>query len=121
LPDALGQSTTQAIGSPVCTGNCDAIKVGPVVPPSSQEPDPQQTDVNGNRANEEIWADFFTTTGSIDDTRLLYDSTTGSVGDPSITDAHFNPPGTAATGTIWAVVHDDRGGASWVTIPVNVQ
>ena len=38
-----------------------------------------------------------------------------------MTDNQFTPPNTAGNGFIWIVVHDSRGGASWVTIPVTVQ
>jgi hypothetical protein len=83
---------------------------------------PYQSDVHGNPLNEEIWADYYTTFGSFSgDTGLLYDATHGSIGDAGTTDNQWTPPSTPGTGFIWIVVHDDRGGASWVTIPVTVQ
>jgi len=83
---------------------------------------PEQTDINGNPLHVEIWADYYTTFGELgDEARLLYDSTTGSIGGPSVTDTLFQAPSTAGTGTIWVVVHDDLGGTSWVTIPVLIQ
>jgi hypothetical protein len=121
-PDALGQLTTQAFVTPTCTGNCQSVQIGPVVPASSQEDNPEVMGTNGTPVKEEIWADFFLTTGSInDDARLLYDPTEGSFGPPSTTDDKFTPPSTSGSGSIWMVVHDDRGGASWVTVPVTVQ
>jgi hypothetical protein len=115
--------TTQAISTPHCSGKCPAIPIGPVVPSSSwEELNPPQLDVNGNPQHEEIWADFYSTFGTFSgDASLLYDATSGSVGDPSVTDNQFTPPGTPGNGFIWIVVHDSRGGASWVTIPVTVQ
>ena len=125
-PGAPQVYTTQAITSARCTaGNrddCAHVPIGPVVPADSWETNWLQTDVNGNQAHEEIWADFYTTFGSItDDARLLYDSTTGSIGGPGDTDDKWLPPNDAGDGFIWIVVHDNRGGASWVTIPVHVQ
>jgi hypothetical protein len=121
-PDMMGQleAPQGIVISPPCTGNCQAIKVGPIVPASSQEVEAQLATTSGNPIKEEIWVDYYTTMGSIDDTRLLYDSTSGLVGDPNTTDGNFSPPSTPGAVTLWAVVHDDRGGTSWVTIPVTV-
>ncbi|HEY8090534.1 MAG TPA: hypothetical protein VIF09_21885 [Polyangiaceae bacterium] len=114
--------TTQAISTPRCSGSCPSIPIGPIVPPSSWEVNPEETDVHGNPLHEEIWADFYTTFGSFSgDTGLLYDATSGSIGDAGTTDNQWTPPSTPGTGFIWIVVHDDRGGASWVTVPVTVQ
>ncbi len=120
--DPVGQLTTQPFSTSACAGRCQPIAIGPVVPASSQEVNPQQKDANGNPVKEEIWADFYSTFGSFgDDARLLYDSSLGSVGGPSTTDVKFTPPSTSGSGLLWAIVRDDRGGASWVTVPVRVQ
>jgi len=118
-------SSSGCLSMPVCTSsdpkNCQ-VSFGPVVPSSSWVVNPEQTDINGNPLHVEIWADYYTTFGELgDEARLLYDSTTGSIGGPSVTDTLFQAPSTAGTGTIWVVVHDDLGGTSWVTIPVLIQ
>jgi hypothetical protein len=125
-PSAPQIYTTLAFTSSRCTAstrdNCPHVPIGPSVPNDSWELNPLQTDVNGNASHEEIWAEFFTSFGSFtDDARLLYDATSGSVGDPSATNNQWLPPNDAGDGFIWIVVHDNRGGASWVTIPVHVQ
>jgi len=118
-------TTTQTFMPPHCAGDCSSIAIGPVVPASSQEVQSQLGP--GDQPKEEIWADFYTTLGKFDDdARLLYDPAAGSIGPPSATDDKFTPPATApsasaADGTIWVVVHDNRGGASWVTVPVHVE
>jgi hypothetical protein len=100
---------------------CQQIPLGPIVPSSAWELT-QQTDVDGNPLHEELWADFYSSIGTFaDDARLVYDATTGLVGDASTTDDKWTPPTDAGDGFVWIVVHDDRGGASWVTIPVHVQ
>jgi hypothetical protein len=104
--------------------NCQ-LAIGPVVPSSSWEVNPEQTQVNGQPLHEEIWADFYTTTGQVQySARLLYDPTAGLVGPPSDTDNNYQPPGAPTPpgqpNYIWIVVHDDRNGASWVTIPVQI-
>jgi hypothetical protein len=100
-----------------CSGDkCPSVSLGPVVPASSQE---TQAQIPGN-TKEEIWADFYTTIGSYDaDARLLYDSVAGSLGGPKVTNNTFHPPDRAGAGFLWIVVHDSRGGASWVTLPVH--
>jgi hypothetical protein len=130
LAVTLAPNTTQVYSTPTyttdhCTAsrrsNCPHVAIGPVVPASSWE-GTLQTDVNGNYEHEEIYADFYSTFGQFTgDAALLYDATKGSIGDPSVTDNQFLPPDDAGTGFIWIVVHDNRGGASWVTIPVVVQ
>jgi hypothetical protein len=118
--------TTQTFTTSHCTADrrsdCPHIAIGPLVPQSSwEELDPVQLDVNGNPEHEEIWADFYSTFGQFTgDASLLYDSIKGYIGGPSVTDNQFLPPDQPGTGFIWIVVHDNRGGASWVTIPVQV-
>jgi hypothetical protein len=117
--------TTQAFTTSHCTASrrsdCPHVAIGPVVPSSSWEVT-QQIGSNGQPENEEIWADFYSTFGQFTgDASLLYDATKGSIGDPSVTDNQFLPPNDPGNGFIWIVVHDNRGGASWVTIPVEVQ
>ncbi|HEX8790647.1 MAG TPA: hypothetical protein VF765_06820 [Polyangiaceae bacterium] len=101
--------------------NCQ-VKIGPVVPSSSWELNPEQTDVNGNPLHEEIWADYYSSVGQVQySARLLYDPSTGSIGGPDKTDNNFEPPDSPSEGYIWIVVHDNRSGAAWVTIPVSIR
>jgi hypothetical protein len=101
--------------------DCPTVKIGPVVPPSSQEANPEDVDTSGNPLKEEIWADFYATFGSFTAAaRLLYDPKTGSVGGPDVTDNDFAPPDSPGDGFVFVVVHDNRGGASWAQIPVHV-
>lgn len=97
------------------------LHIGPEVPTSSQEPNPAQLDVNMHPVSEQITAEFYSTLGSFKSgARLLYDPSSGSVGDTSVTDNDFTPPSDPGTGTIWIVVRDNRGGATWAIIPVTV-
>jgi hypothetical protein len=128
LPVTLAPGMSQAyvaqgITVPVCTGKCSSVNIGPIVPQSSWElMNPTLVDVHGNPQHEQIWADFYSSFGSFSgEAGLLYDASSGSLGGPSTTDNQFTPPDKAGTGSIWIVVHDNRGGASWVTIPVTVQ
>jgi hypothetical protein len=115
------------IVTPRCTADkrddCPKLKLGPVVPESSQETNPEDVDPNGNELYEEIWVDYYSTLGQFtSDARLLYDSNTkGSIGSPNDTDDEFVPPNDPGEGTIWMIVRDNRGGASWATVPVHIQ
>jgi hypothetical protein len=125
--DVEGQPVdlSQGFTTPPCTATgrngCAKVHLGPVVPPESWEPNPELRDENGNQLHEEIWADFYSTFGQFNDSaRLLYDAAKGSLGDPSVTNNQWQPPGVASDGFLFIVVHDSRGGAAWVQVPVHV-
>jgi hypothetical protein len=122
--DVEGQplDLVQGFTTPHCQGsNCARVHIGPVVPPDSWELNPELQDANGSTLHEEIWADFYSTFGQFNNSaRLLYDAAKGSLGGPASTNNEFLPPDRPGDGWIWIVVHDSRGGASWVKVPVHV-
>ena len=100
---------------PDASTKCPNLMIGVDVPDASQEPDPQNPGPDGGPLGEQVWVDFYTTMGSLgDDAILLFDPTVGRV-TPQTTS--IQAPGTAQSGMLWAVVHDNRGGAAWVTVP----
>ena len=126
--DVEGKTVDLAQGftTPPCTAsksaNCAKVHIGPVVPKDSWELNPEINDAHGQPLHEQIWADFYSTFGQFDNSaRLLYDPATGSLGGPDKTDGAFVPPPVAGDGTIWIVVHDNRGGAAWAAVPVHVK
>lgn len=123
---AVQGSVPSFVAPPVaalCTpSSCPRVTIGALVPESSWEVNPLDVDSNGNPLHEEIWADYYSTFGGFNSqTRLLYDPSTGAV---SGSDTEFEPPalgpGDLHDGFIFAVVYDDRGGESWVSIPTHV-
>jgi hypothetical protein len=111
------------IALPHCTASsesgCSTTDVDTVVPEASQELDPGDVDASGNVAKEVLWADYYFTAGRVKtDSPLLFDAHSGRVG--SSADA-FDAPLSAGEQTLWAVVHDNRGGASWLAVPMHVQ
>jgi len=101
------------------TAKCPTIPIDTVVPSSSQEEDPGSLDPNGNPLKEEIWVDYDVTNGGLKDgTVILYDPTLGRL---PAAPTQFTAPQAAAELILWAVVHDNRGGVSWVQVPVHVQ
>ena len=111
------------IQMPHCTASklkdCPGYALDTVVPSSSREVDPGDLGPDGNPRNEEIWVDYFTTQGALDDdARLLYDPVQGA---QTGTATKVHAPQVAGSAMLWAVVHDNRGGAAWQAVPVQVQ
>ena len=102
-----------------CAGKCAGTSLDVVVPSSSQEPDPGDLDLNGAALKEEVWVDYYATSGSFGNaTSLLYDAHLGKM--PS-TAVKLQAPSRAGAGTLFAVVRDNRGGVSWLSVPMHVQ
>jgi hypothetical protein len=89
------------------------------VPDASWERDPQNPGgPDGGPLGEQIWVDYYTTMGTLsDDAILVFDPTEGRVAAPH----PENIQGITAKqrGTLWAVLHDNRGGADWITVTLN--
>jgi hypothetical protein len=99
--------------------NCADQKVDISVPPDSQEPNPDDKDSQGNPRQEQVWVDYYATVGDFEgEIRLLYDPVRGKI-EP--TDTNYHGPDRPGDGTMFAVVHDNRGGATWVDFPVHTR
>jgi hypothetical protein len=93
--------------------DCPSVKIDVKVPPTSWEPNP------GSGQGEQIWVTYYSDIGELEnDARLLYDTRTGRV---SESDVEYRAAQTLGDGTLWAVVHDNRAGAAFVTVPIHVQ
>jgi hypothetical protein len=99
--------------------HCPKTGLVTVVPDSSWESDPGALDPSGGEAHEGIWVDYYATGGGRfdDDSVVLFDAHSGRA--PPADDG-YAPPQSPGAQTLWAVVHDTRGGASWISVPVNV-
>jgi hypothetical protein len=114
---------TGVLFAPLCEPggkSCPHVKLGPIVPKQSQELDPQ----SGRK--ELLWVDYYSTFGGFNgSSKLLYDPSGADFGGPAKTDTEFDPPIVGPNdphdGYIFMVVHDNRGGASWITVPVHLQ
>jgi hypothetical protein len=99
--------------------SCSQVNFQTQVPTSSQEPDPESARADGQPEKEAIWVDYFITAGKVQtDSVLLYDPTAGPV---ASTADGYAAPLSAGSQTLWTVVHDNRGGVSWLTVPLQVQ
>jgi len=95
--------------------DCPKRKLDVIVPPSSQEVRPRKS----GDGKEQISAQFSTTRGNFENgTRLLYDTLRGKISDTTV---EFQPSADQGVGTIFIVVKDNRGGANWLKLPVNVR
>ena len=112
------------ITMPRCTATkrdgCDDQQIVVNVPTTSAEPNPADIDNTTNaERHEQVYAAFFASVGDVSDSiQLLYDPEAGRIPD-SI--EKYKAPNQAGDGTMWVVVHDNRGGAAWQTIPLHIQ
>ncbi len=98
-------------------GDCKKNKIDVKVDEASWEANPPLGSSAAQR--EQIWVDYYSDLGDFkDDARLLFDSTKGRI---SESDVEYRAPNEAGEGTFWAVVHDNRAGASFVTMPLHIK
>jgi hypothetical protein len=96
--------------------DCKAFKIDVKVPQSSWEFNPSGA---AGAQHEQIWVAYYSDLGDLkDDARLLYDTRAGRVSD---SDVEYRAPYLPSEGTLWAVVHDSRAGAAFVTLPIHVK
>ncbi|HEY3497629.1 MAG TPA: hypothetical protein VGK73_23185 [Polyangiaceae bacterium] len=109
---------------PACADDGDSEKckgwaIKPLVDPSSAEIDEISRDVYARPYEEQMWINYYATRGAVkSDARLLNDATEGWNGDYG---TEFFAPSTPGPVRVWAVVHDNRGGQSWVEATIQVQ
>jgi hypothetical protein len=88
------------------------------VPDASWQRDPQDVGQDGGILGEEIWVDYYSTIGTLsDDAILIFDPINARVVAPE--QESLTQVTSAQNGTLWAVVHDNRGGANWITVPLH--
>jgi hypothetical protein len=98
---------------------CDTVKFDVQFNDAIAETDPDNVDSNGHVRQETIYVDWFTTDGQFrTDRKILFD---GNLGRPPKTEIEYAPPPIPGTGTMWAVLHDNRGGTVWQVFPFTIQ
>jgi hypothetical protein len=114
-PDDLSASCPEPLTLPVCDG-CDGVPLKPAVDPASAELDEVATRLSGEQLGEQMWINYYSSRGEVDDeVRLLNDATTGWSDNFDSDFAAGDEPG---VGYVWAVAHDNRGGAEWLRLRV---
>jgi hypothetical protein len=95
-------------------GECPEHDIKLVIDPISAEIDAVARARRGEELFEQMWINYYTDGGSVrSDVRLLSDSTLGFHEDHGTT---LKAPETPGPFTVWAVAHDNRGGASWARV-----
>ncbi len=98
--------------------DCKENKLGMRVSDSSWELNPSDVTRNGV-PHEQIWVDWYSDIGMFDDeARLLFDTQQGRISDSDVT---YRAPKDLVDGTLWGVVHDNRGGAAFLVVPLHVR
>ncbi len=98
--------------------DCKDNKIDVRVSDGSWENNPDPAG-NDQGLREQIWVDYYSDMGDFtEDARLLFDPKVGRVSDSAV---KYHAPSDPQDGTIWAVVHDNRGGVSWVVFPLHVK
>ena len=83
------------------------------------EPDLEGTAKDGKALTEVVWVDYFADKGDFDsEVRLVNDATTGLIADHSTSWIAPTEPGLVS---IWAVVHDARGGVTTLQRYIRVE
>lgn len=96
--------------------NCKENELDVRVADASWEEAPTQ---QGELLHEQLWVSWFSDIGEIDvEARLLFDTRKGR---PAKTSVAYRAPATTGAGTLWGVVHDSRGGQTFITLPLNVR
>lgn len=97
---------------------CPTYSLEVDVPPSSQELDPSDLDLSGTVLRESLWVDYYLTGGKLNnDVSILYDAHVGRI--PG--SVQLEAPAVAGESVLWAVVHDNRGGVSWTSVPIHAR
>jgi hypothetical protein len=109
--------------APACLGRdsskCTTLNLNGLVDPTSAEPDPVATALDGAPRTELLYVSYYVTDGSLSDTtQLVVDPARGPTTDWSST---WTPPDLAEEVTVWAIAHDSRGGVAWSSTTVVVR
>ncbi len=96
--------------------DCPGVEVRPEIDRESAEPDAIAKAAYGRDLTEQVWVRYYSTAGVLkSDARLVNDAQTGW--DDQF-ETEFRSPAKTGPVSIWAVVHDNRGGVEWARIEV---
>jgi hypothetical protein len=124
VPEGIGEELTigpcdipaDSRNGPVACGqkdpntDCKSIQIDVDVPANVAEVDPQGMSLDNKPIFETVWVDYFAEKGSFDSgIQLVSEATAGITKDHS---SHWVPPAEPGRVSLWAVVHDSRGGSA---------
>jgi hypothetical protein len=98
--------------------DCPELSIDVTVPESSWELNPGDRDPDGTVRHEQVYVSYFASVGQLEgDARLIYDPVRGRVDGSEV---KYQAPNETGEGTLWVVLHDNRGGTSWQVVPLHV-
>ena len=122
LFDGKPVDLTQGVVVDRCTtaeADCPAHPIDLTIPDSSWELAVGNVGEDGATLGEQLYGLYYYTIDKVEsEGRLLFDPSTGRV---SASANHFIAQSVPGQGRVYVVVHDNRGGASWVDFPVYVK
>ncbi|WP_437746698.1 hypothetical protein WMF39_17820 [Sorangium sp. So ce1504] len=99
--------------------DCTTYDIDVIVPSNAADVDVEATGLGGPPAHEALWVDYYTDGGGFDGARrLVSDAVTGPGERHGTT---WTPPSKPGRVSLWAVVHDTRGGSSVKQMEVEVR
>lgn len=116
LPESCDADDTSFAQVPVCKDHCPKYEMYPLMNELENNEVDTFTSASGNPVSEQMWIDYYATAGEFDGpARSLRDATLGWFTDYG---QEWKAPSDARPAFLWAVVHDNRGGAAWVRLRV---
>lgn len=99
-------------------GNCDTFGMDIQYSDDDAEIDPANLDANGKPGRETIYTDWYVTLGRFPEPRRI--DRDPFKGRPPVPNNLYEPPRAPGRGIMWIVLHDNRGGTDWTSIPVEI-
>ena len=106
---------------PKCSGKCPTYDFKPTLDPDKNNDDTRFGPPNqpGVPKPEQMWINYYSDKGTLKHTvRLLRDADNGWAPNPY--NSTWTPPSDSGPVNFWTVVHDVRGGTSWIRLVVCV-
>jgi hypothetical protein len=100
-------------------GNCDTVGMDVTYDDADAEIDPANLDANGNPGRETIYTDWYVTLGRFPEPRRI--ERDPFKGRPEVPNNLYEPPRDPGHGLMWIVLHDNRGGTDWTSLPVEIR
>jgi hypothetical protein len=107
----------EPLRAPTCEdGDCDSLELSAVIDSANAEIDDTTVARSSGPIEEQMWLNYYVTQGELDgDVRLLNDAERGWSVEHG---TELRPSEEPAVGYVWAVAHDNRGGADWARLRV---
>jgi hypothetical protein len=94
---------------------CQAFPLKIIVDPmtvADVDDDPTAVTPDGQRLKEQVWVNYYLTGGTFKSSVRLVNDATSGYNDKN--EAEFTPPAESGPVRLFAVLHDNRGGVSWL-------